>query len=63
VDLVSTVEIAEMLGVSRQRVDKLSRSEGFPAPYAELAIGRVWARTDVERWARSTGREVREANS
>lgn len=62
-DLVSTVEIAEMLGVSRQRVDKLSRSEGFPAPAAELAIGRVWARADVERWARSTGREVREATS
>jgi predicted DNA-binding transcriptional regulator AlpA len=56
VDLVSTVEIATMLGVSRQRVDQLTRNEGFPEPAAELAIGRVWERADVEAWARETGR-------
>ena len=54
--LVSTVEIAAMLGVSRQRVDQLTRTEGFPEPVAELAIGRVWERADVEAWARETGR-------
>ncbi len=54
--LLSTPEIAEMLGVSRQRVDQLSRTEGFPAPAAELAIGRVWNREDIEAWARKTGR-------
>jgi predicted DNA-binding transcriptional regulator AlpA len=56
VDLVSTLEIAEMLGVTRQRVDQLHRTEGFPEPAAELAIGRVWRRQDVEAWARETGR-------
>ena len=56
VDLVSTPEIAAMLGVSRQRVDQLTRGEGFPEPAAELAIGRVWERADVEAWARETGR-------
>jgi len=56
VDLVSTKEIAALLGVSRQRVDQLTRIEGFPAPAAELAIGRVWKRTDIERWARKAGR-------
>lgn len=56
VDLVSTPEIAELLGVSRQRVDQLSRTDDFPAPVADLAIGRVWTRDDVERWARATGR-------
>jgi predicted DNA-binding transcriptional regulator AlpA len=56
VDLVSTPEIAVMLGVSRQRVDQLTRMEGFPEPAAELAIGRVWERADVEAWARETGR-------
>ena len=55
-DLVSTVEIAAMLGVSRQRLDQPTRTEGFPEPTAELAIGRVWERADVEAWARETGR-------
>ncbi|MCU1451944.1 MAG: hypothetical protein JWN46_90 [Acidimicrobiales bacterium] len=53
---MSTPEIAELLGISRQRVDQLSRTDGFPPPDAELAIGRVWARATIERWARTTGR-------
>ena len=56
VELVSTVEIAELLGLSRQRVDKLSRGERFPAPVADLAIGRVWSRVAIVDWARQTGR-------
>jgi predicted DNA-binding transcriptional regulator AlpA len=56
VDLMSTVEIAELLGVSRQRVDQLSRTEHFPEPAAELAVGRVWAKADVIAWAERTGR-------
>ena len=55
-ELVSTVEIAELLGISRQRVDKLSRADTFPMPTAELAIGRVWRRDDVVAWAKATGR-------
>lgn len=53
---MSTPEIAELLGITRQRVDQLSRTEAFPAPVAELAIGRVWRRMDIEAWARETGR-------
>ena len=53
---MSTVEIAEMLSVSRQRVDQLSRTDGFPAPEAELAVGRVWRRATIEAWAQATGR-------
>jgi hypothetical protein len=55
-ELVSTVEIADLLGVTRQRVDQLSRTEGFPEPKAELAIGRVWERAEVVAWARAAGR-------
>lgn len=55
-ELLSTVEIAELLGVTRQRIDKLSRSDEFPAPVAALAIGRVWTRADVVEWAKQTGR-------
>lgn len=56
VELLSTVEIAGLLGVSRQRVDKLSRSDDFPEPVASLAIGRVWERADIVDWAKQTGR-------
>jgi predicted DNA-binding transcriptional regulator AlpA len=56
VDLMSTVEIAELLGVTRQRVDQLSRTEQFPEPAAELAVGRVWAKADILAWAEKTGR-------
>jgi len=54
--LVGTAEIAELLGVSRQYVDRLTRHDPtFPAPEAELKSGRVWTRSKVERWA--TGRK------
>ncbi len=50
--LVGLAEIAEMLGVSRQRAGQLSREyPDFPAPVAELASGRVWERAGVEEWA------------
>jgi prophage regulatory protein len=55
-DLVGVAEITQMLGVSRQYVDRLTRGSGFPVPEAELASGRVWKREDVESWARATGR-------
>jgi predicted DNA-binding transcriptional regulator AlpA len=50
--LVGTAEIAEMFDVSRQYVDRLTRSASFPAPEVELASGRVWSREAVETWAR-----------
>lgn len=55
-DLVGVTEIAVMLKVSTQRVSQLSATPGFPSPVAELAAGRVWRRTDVEQWARESGR-------
>jgi predicted DNA-binding transcriptional regulator AlpA len=58
-DVVGTPEIAEMLGVSRQRVDALSRQVGFPEPAAKISLGRIWLRSDIEEWAHSIGRELR----
>ena len=50
-ELLGVAEIAQMVGVSRQRVNELVRSDpDFPAPEAELAAGRIWAREDIERW-------------
>jgi len=58
-ELVGVAEVAALLGVSTQRVDQLARTEGFPAPVAVLAAGRIWRRADIERWARRTGRRPR----
>jgi hypothetical protein len=54
--LMGTSEIAELLGVSRQRAAQLAASEGFPAPVVKLAAGPVWERQAVENWAVATGR-------
>jgi predicted DNA-binding transcriptional regulator AlpA len=54
--LVGVTEIAEMLGLSRQRADQLSRNKGFPDPEVELSGGRIWRRDKVERWARKRAR-------
>jgi len=49
---VGLQEIADILKVSRQRVTQLMVSyEDFPAPMADLAMGRLWRRQDIERWA------------
>ena len=53
-------EVARVLGVSRQRVSELRRSEGFPVPIAELAAGPVWKGSSLRRftdsWERRPGR-------
>lgn len=60
-DIVSTVEAAEVLGVSRQRVHQLWRDHAdFPEPLYELSTGPLWVRTGIEqfakRWDRRPGR-------
>jgi predicted DNA-binding transcriptional regulator AlpA len=50
-NLVGLAEIAELLGVTRQRADVVVKSaEGFPEPVATLSAGRIWDRDAVERW-------------
>lgn len=56
--LVAAYEIAQMLGVSRQRVSQIAVSEGFPDPVAILGVGRIWLREDITEWAERTGRTV-----
>lgn len=47
-------EISVILGVNRQRVLQLQRDHAdFPAPWVELATGRIWRDTDIVRWALS----------
>ena len=50
--LVRLVEIAELLGVSKQRADQRRRAD-FPAPVDRYSRGDLWAASDVRRWART----------
>jgi predicted DNA-binding transcriptional regulator AlpA len=55
--LVGVAEIAEMLGVTRQRVNAIAKThDDFPRPQAELTAGRIWLRSEVKAWAKRTGR-------
>lgn len=49
-DLVGAQEIAELLGVTRQRVHQLAKTERFPEPVARLSQGSVWKLRHVEKW-------------
>lgn len=66
-DLVGTKEIAEMLGVTKQRVSDLARTDRFPAPVAHLAVGRIWTRPSIghflDEWDRRPGRPSKAVSS
>jgi predicted DNA-binding transcriptional regulator AlpA len=55
-ELVIAVDIARRLGVSPQRVYVLASGPGFPRPMGILGRSAVWRWSNVERWARETGR-------
>ena len=56
-DLVGAAEIAEMLGVSRQRVHQIvAADETFPEPAAVLTAGKIWLRDQIEVWIEKSGR-------
>jgi hypothetical protein len=58
--LCGSAELQYMLDVSRQRITQLTADPGFPAPIAELRMGKVWDLEDVLAWARRVGRELRD---
>lgn len=64
-ELVGVAEVAEMLGVTRQRASALQTRSGFPTPVAVLRSGPVWRRGDLstfaEEWTRQPGRPRRTA--
>jgi len=58
-ELVGRVEIAEMLGVVRQYVHRLSHEDPtFPKPAAEIGGRTLYKRADIEKWAKATGRKI-----
>ncbi|MFH8867126.1 hypothetical protein [Streptomyces griseus] len=62
-DLVGVSEIAEMLGVVRQRVTQLSQRSDFPPAVAHLKSGPVFVRDQVaafeRKWDRRGGRPAK----
>jgi hypothetical protein len=59
-ELIGVAEVAQLFGVSRQRVSELRHRRGFPTPVAELRAGPVWARPSLtvflSTWERRPGR-------
>jgi hypothetical protein len=55
-DVVGASEIADMLGVTPERVSDLALRSAFPRPVGRRQRARIWRRTEVEAWARATGR-------
>lgn len=66
-ELLAATDVAELLGVSRQRVHQLhSDHPDFPAPYQQLGSGSIWVRPAIEHfaatWQRKPGRPARRAS-
>lgn len=58
-ELLTTADVADVLGVGRSRVAKLATRRSFPAPYAVTPRGlRLWRRADVEAFDRTWSRRV-----
>jgi hypothetical protein len=60
-DVVGVAELAEMLGVTKQRASALAQeNSGFPPPITFLKSGPIWKRSHVARfagkWIRKPGR-------
>lgn len=49
-EIASAADLARRWGVSRQRVSRLIREDGFPAPVAEVSGHPVWATREADEW-------------
>lgn len=55
--LMGQAEIADRLGVSRQRVQQLIARGDWPKPFETLAMGKVWRTEDIEAWIAKNRRD------
>ena len=56
--MLGPAELAQVLGVSRQRVTQIAKRPDFPRPRFVLIMGSVWALEDVMAWAEQRGRDL-----
>jgi len=54
--LVRLVDVAQLLGISKQRAHQLAQREDFPSPVEASVPGRLWRRRDVITWAQRSYR-------
>jgi prophage regulatory protein len=59
-EVMAAAEIADYLGVSRQRVAVLVERADFPLPMAHLSVGRIWRTADVRQWAANRQNRIHE---
>ena len=61
-ELLGAAEVADLLGVSRQRVHQLSLGPNFPEPLVRVRMGPLWGRSAIEsfakQWIRKPGRPI-----
>jgi predicted DNA-binding transcriptional regulator AlpA len=55
--LVRIAEIADLLGVSKQRAHQIADEEESPAPVGREGQSRLWDRREVTAWAKVWRRE------
>ena len=56
--LLGPAELAQLLGVSRQRASVIAGHVDFPRPRLTLIMGSIWALDDVKAWAEQRGRTL-----
>lgn len=61
-DLIDAAGVAELLGLASRAVVSVYRGRypDFPPPAVERGQCRLWLRSDIEAWARATGRYRRD---
>jgi hypothetical protein len=56
-DLMGTLDVAELLGVGHEGVGQLVARADFPGPVGTVnGRTRIWERAQVEQWARERAR-------
>jgi predicted DNA-binding transcriptional regulator AlpA len=49
-ELIGISGVADLLDITRQGADFLSKRADFPAPAHRLPTGRLWVRSEIEAW-------------
>lgn len=51
--MLRMVDVADVLGVSYQRIQQIYKLGRLPEPAKRDEIGPLWRRADIEKWARA----------
>ncbi|CAB5222306.1 hypothetical protein UFOVP361_106 [uncultured Caudovirales phage] len=50
-NICGTAEVAEILGIAKQRIHALRKNPEFPQPIVKIAATPIWDRLDIAKWA------------